>query len=301
MGRYIYKPLTTDFGSDKERDEKKYQFIQDFKKSLTLGELILDLHEYDIYVANNGLEYPIPSTSEYKQEIIDWIESEEGPLASFKKDDLLNDKSEDSTESNLQRKKELIDHMVEMIKKFQDLCNEYIDENENDLLRLDRETKVWYDNLLKFINSKNGMIHNNIELITVIHQVIFKYIELSQRVESLNENIIKKNQSIDSTILTKYENRLQDLFKDLVNNSEAIDHKLSKSDLRNDLSNKDFTKDIPNYNFKLEIPITENITMENFPYFNNTITFNDEFFQRTTTIDNDKLIFEIKKKGEENT
>ena len=149
MGRYVYKPLVTYFEGDPE--EKKFEFIRAYKDSLTSGELLVDLYNYDIYVANNGMEYPVPSTPELKKEIIDWIESDEGPLGSYQVNDLINSQVDKDSPSNIENKKERINNLLNQIELYKKECTKQVDDNENMIKRIDRETDIWYNDLSKYV------------------------------------------------------------------------------------------------------------------------------------------------------
>ena len=247
MSRYIFKPLVTYFPgkTPEETEANKWDFIQAYKDSLTSGELLVDLYNYEIYVANNGLEYPVPSTPELRSEIIKWIESDEGPLASFSKNDLLNTKSDDASEANIARKKEKIKSMLIEVEKYNKACKEKIDEDENTLLRTEREIDNWYESLSRYTR-KNVFSSNasGAEICKSTYWVMAKYIDLYKRLR----NIINFINVIDETPIdtSKYNDELKEIFHELVNNQVAIDDKLDKSMLYNNDKIK-----TPNYEFSL--------------------------------------------------
>jgi len=247
MSRYIFKPLVTYFPgkTPEETEANKWDFIQAYKDSLTSGELLVDLYNYEIYVANNGLEYPVPSTPELRSEIIKWIESDEGPLASFSKNDLLNTKSDDASEANIARKKEKIKSMLIEVEKYNKACKEKIDEDENTLLRTEREIDNWYESLSRY--TRKSVFSSNAsgaEICKSTYWVMAKYIDLYKRLR----NIINFINIIDETPIdtSKYNDELKEIFHELVNNQIAIDDKLDKSMLYD--NNKIKT---PNYEFSL--------------------------------------------------
>ncbi|HQL12150.1 MAG TPA: hypothetical protein PK507_03970 [bacterium] len=247
MSRYIFKPLVTYFPgkTPEETEANKWDFIQAYKDSLTSGELLVDLYNYEIYVANNGLEYPVPSTPELRSEIIKWIESDEGPLASFSKNDLLNTKSDDASEANIARKKEKIKSMLIEVEKYNKACKEKIDEDENTLLRTEREIDNWYESLSRYTR-KNVFSSNasGAEICKSTYWVMAKYIDLYKRLR----NIINFINVIDETPIdtSKYNDELKEIFHELVNNQVAIDDKLDKSMLYDNGKIK-----VPNYEFSL--------------------------------------------------
>jgi len=247
MSRYIFKPLVTYFPgkTPEETEANKWDFIQAYKDSLTSGELLVDLYNYEIYVANNGLEYPVPSTPELRSEIIKWIESDEGPLASFSKNDLLNTKSDDASEANIARKKEKIKSMLTEVEKYNKACKEKIDEDENTLLRTEREIDNWYESLSRY--TRKSVFSSNAsgaEICKSTYWVMAKYIDLYKRLR----NIINFINVIDETPIdtSKYNDELKEIFHELVNNQIAIDDKLDKSMLYDNDKIK-----TPNYEFSL--------------------------------------------------
>lgn len=68
MGRYIYKPILLKYSPGNEEEYKR-----EYIKSIESGELLVDLSNYDLYVTEEGIELPIPSTKKIKDEIINFI------------------------------------------------------------------------------------------------------------------------------------------------------------------------------------------------------------------------------------
>lgn len=256
MSRYIYKPLVTYFPGEtpEETEANKYDFIQAYKKSLTSGELLVDLYNYDVYVANNGLEYPVPSTPELKKEIINWIESDEGPLASYSKYDLLNDSGKDPTESSIARKKAKADLMFKEVEKYNTACNEKIKNDENTLLRIEREVDIWYNNLADFTKKKVFSSNSDgTESVKVIYMIITKYYELYKRLRNILNYLItlKANETKINDELAAYTDSLKEIFVTLVNNQKAIESKLDKDEI-NIFDGKD-TPDLT-FDFRFNAP-----------------------------------------------
>jgi len=291
MARFIYKPLVTYFpgNTPEETEENKLNFIQAYKDSLTSGELLVDLYNYEIYVANNGLEYPIPSTPELKEEIIKWIESDEGPLGSLSKNDLLNIKSDDSSEANIARKKEKVQSMIKEVELYHKACQEKIDEDLNTLRRTNREVEVFYDNLSSFTR-KMAYTSNadNSEVAKVVYEVIAKYIELYKRLLNILKFTDYLNQTDILTNLEKEQNeKLKDIFAEIVNNEVAINTKLDRSKIKD---NDTYKK--PNMSFELNL---NNIDAGNqfFARMNSIPKIDTDYYERI--IDGNKI--KIVKKG----
>lgn len=244
MGRYIYKPLVTYFDGDTE--EKKFDFIRAYKDSLTSGELLVDLYNYEIYVANNGMEYPIPTTPELKEEIIKWIESEEGPLGMYSKNDLINSQVDKDSPSNIENKKERIKNLLTKIEAYKKACMDEIAKNENDALRMDRETQKWYNDLYQY--TYNKVYTNNTdgsEIVRSLYEILLKYADLYRRIK----NIEKVIEEIDKTdIDDSYKTKIQEIFKRIVDNSVAIKKKLDKSKIHDGIKYKTPDYSI-NFNF----------------------------------------------------
>lgn len=70
MGRYVYKPITTNYDPTDEN-----QYLENYIKSIKSGELLVDLSNYDLYVTEEGVELPIPITKNLKKKIINFINS----------------------------------------------------------------------------------------------------------------------------------------------------------------------------------------------------------------------------------
>lgn len=237
MSRYIYKPLVAYFQGDtpEEKEENKYKYIQAYKDSLTSGELLVDLYNYDIYVANNGLEYPIPSTPELKSEIIKWIESDEGPLGSLSKNDLLNTQSNDSSEANISRKKEKIESFLKEVKLYNKACKDKLDEDENTLKRTEREIEYWYESLSRYTRKKVFSSNSNgEEVVKVAYSVMSKYIDLYNRLKNIINFINYIDTENINDIKNKYNKELTEIFHELVNNQLSIDSKLDISKIKKD-------------------------------------------------------------------
>jgi 5'-deoxynucleotidase YfbR-like HD superfamily hydrolase len=266
MARYVFKPLITYFSGDPE--EKKFDFIRAYKDSLTSGELLVDLYNYEIYVASNGMEYPIPSTPELRQEIIDYIESDDGPLGSLSKNDLLNTESDDSSEANITRKKEKLESLMEEVKKYNEACIEKINSNENSLKRINRETANWYNNLSRYVYKQ--MYTSNVdgsEIVKVAYNIINKYIDLYKRlyyIDIFMENFNNDRQAITAK-LNEFKKEAKDLFVEIANNQAAVNQKLDKSEIMDSSNNYK----VPEYTFNIDFDVS--ISEDNISDFENNI------------------------------
>ena len=60
-GRYIYQPLNYD------------EYMKNYINTLKTGELLVDFHDYDIYVTEEGLNIPIPITKNLREKVLDFI------------------------------------------------------------------------------------------------------------------------------------------------------------------------------------------------------------------------------------
>lgn len=205
MGRYVYKPLLIRFDAkpgDIDYEEKKYDFIQAYKHSLMSGELFVDLYNYDIYVANNGVEYPVPATMDIKKEIIDWIESDEGPLASLKKNDILDTKTNNTSEATITRKKEKIKNLIKTIEDYKKACEDKIFEDENTLLMTQREVETWFKNLSGYALDKaySGGTDKS-DIVKIVYSVLCKYINLYERLINV---LIYSSEMTSVTVTTSF-------------------------------------------------------------------------------------------------
>ena len=298
MSRYIFKPLVTYFPgkTPEETEANKWDFIQAYKDSLTSGELLVDLYNYEIYVANNGLEYPVPSTPELRDEIIKWIESDEGPLASFSKNDLLNTKGDDASEANIARKKEKIKLMLAEVEKYNKACKGKVDEDENTLLRTDREIDNWYESLSRYTRKKVFSSNSSgAEICKSAYWVMAKYIDLYKRLRNIINFI---NNMEDHPIDTsQYNDELKEIFHELVNNQVAIDDKLDKDKIMTNGKVK-----IPNYSFGMSFDAPKTTTNnEVYNKLNSIKRLNDDLgdnskFSTSITNNNDRIIINVKKK-----
>lgn len=292
MGRYSYKPIITSFNNNK-LEEDKYDFIQKYKDSLTTGEIIIDLFNYEIYIANNGLEYPVSTTSETKKDIINYIENEEGPLGILSKNDLLTIKSDDNTEANIIRKEEKIEDMLNDIKKFNKACLDKIDEDENKLKRTNREIENWYDDLSKYTMKKvYSSDAEGSNIIKLIYNILCKYIELYKRAENISNSITKlKNLKIEDAF-NDYNDKLKKLFRILVNNEVAINQKLNISEIKD----KDGNYITPDYSYNISFNGLGNEEYNNviIDKFNEIRNISECIPTKYATLDNNTITLSLK-------
>jgi len=303
MPRYSYKPLVGYFPgkTPEETEASKYDFIQAYKDSLTSGELLVDLYNYEIYVANNGLEYPVPSTPELKKEIIEWIESDNGPLGALQKNELLNEQTDDPSDSTLKRKKIKLQLMINQVEAYNKACKEAIDADLNKVERVNREISNWYENLASFtkklVYSKN-MSGNEVE--KVAYMVTAKYIDLYRRMLNIF-NFIKSmgvTTEIDpEDIIENYDKTIKDIFHELVNNQISIESKLDITEIKD----KDGYK-VPDYQFnvRFKAPYTtaENELANKLTTLKrlNDDSYTNNRFENSISSNNDIITMRIKQK-----
>ena len=230
MGRYIFKPLIYS-------EENREEFLEKYKESLQTGELLVDLKDYDIFISNAGLEYPIPVTSEIRNEIINWIESEEGPLAQYKMNELLTEKTDDTTEANIKRKKELIENLKKEIDKYRKLFSDNTDDTENSLMRIDRECNYFYRDLasytLTMVTDMNSYIKDVKKL---INEILLRYLNAYRRFREVKQKIYSITNTIDNinNKESNFEESLKEDFKKIINMGVSLNSKMDKSLLSDD-------------------------------------------------------------------
>lgn len=267
MGRYIYRPVSIDFENSTYESIKN--FLNKYKESLKKGELLVDLHNYDIYISNNGLEYPIPVTSTLRKEIIEWIESEEK----------FNESLKDSqNQMNLKKKKEILNQLMTKIIEYQ----EYLKENSSDsldrTLNLEREVKYFYTNLSEYVLSQ--IIENNVVknfMMNLFYEIDLEYSELvhdfQQATDKINhmKELYDKGSNMQSRFERKGYNSYHNDGTDFPRHIVAEYYRLMR-DVLNDVNNfnlkedkKDFLegttffrkdengKKITNYSFKVDL------------------------------------------------
>lgn len=226
MGRYIYKPLIAYFDGDSE--EKKKEFLEKYKESLKTGELLVDLYNYDIYVSNSGLEYPIPVTSEIREEIINWIESEEGPLSQYKINGLINEKSTDSSESSLIRKQELIESLKNKIIEYQNAFIGNTSEDENILKRTLRECQYFYKDLGNYtLTLVNGSPNYETDNKRIYGEIVVKYFSLFERFKKLRARVNSQINTLNNLSNEIYP-ILNEKYREVVNMGVSLNSKLDK-------------------------------------------------------------------------
>lgn len=227
MGRYIFKPLIYS-------EENKEEFLEKYKESLQTGELLVDLKDYDIFISNAGLEYPIPVTSEIRNEIINWIENEEGPLVQYKMNELLTEKTEDATEANIKRKKELIENLKKEIDKYRKLFSDNTDDTENGLMRINRECNYFYRDLASYTLTMVTDMDSYIKDVKkLINEILLRYLNAHRRFREVKQKIYSIKNTIDN-IEPTFEESLKEDFKKTINMGVSLNSKMDKSLLSDD-------------------------------------------------------------------
>lgn len=228
MGRYIFKPLIYS-------EENREEFLEKYKESLQTGELLVDLKDYDIFISNAGLEYPIPVTSEIRKEIIEWIESEEGPLAQYKQNELLTESTDDTTEANIQRKKELIENLKKEIDRYRKLFTDNTDDTENSLMRINRECNYFYRDLSSYtLTMVNDIDSYKNDVKKIINEILLRYLDVHRRFKKVKQKIYSIDNMVNN-IEDKFEDSLKEDFKKTINMGVSLNSKIDKELLEKEL------------------------------------------------------------------
>lgn len=223
MGRYIFKPTNLHL----ENEDSLNYYLELYKESLSTGELLVDLTNYDIYIANNGLEYPIPIIKNLREKIINWIDSEDNPLNIFLK---LNEKNQNEY-SDINIKIENINKLMEQIKKQEEeslIADDYL----NSYSRIDHEVKYFYKDLTNYINSKVKLTSSlELELEKIIDDFYKRYMTSLRRLHLLYERYY--NMEIDNIETKNLKDFFDEMisFEDIINMGVETNAKLNKTDI----------------------------------------------------------------------
>lgn len=214
MPRYVYKPLIG------YTPENKSEFLQKYKESLMLGELLVDILNYDIYVSKDGLEIPIPVTSDLRKEIISFIKDYMyGPIPNsicyndetvINRGSFLEPPKNDEEYNSYQKKIEAIEKMKLEIKEIREKVNNDSSDLENNVMRMEHEIKYFFSDLNLFNLSNAYKFNQTIK-------------DIQQSLNSLDNEILEETQKF-----MKY----KDTFKFYNDKIEII-----KKDMRNIYAN----------------------------------------------------------------
>lgn len=242
MSRYVYKPLT--FYTDPNNKFAMKEFLELYKNSLESGELLVDLREYDIYIANNGIEYPIPIIKTLREEVINWIESEDNPINILSK--LDNGSGEKKRFDTIKAKTEKIKELMKSINESENKLKNNIDDSVNTLMRAEREVRYFYTNLSSYLLSHSNEITSLEEDIgKIVTVAIGKMIEYYDSLQSIY------NKLINYTFDDKNTKAVCDLLDKFIDMRKIINMTIeSKNKLNKDLINKEPPK------FKIDIKVT---------------------------------------------
>ena len=242
MSRYVYKPLT--FYIDPNNKFAMKEFLELYKNSLESGELLVDLREYDIYIANNGIEYPIPIIKTLREEVINWIESEDNPINILSK--LDNGSDEKKRFDTIKAKTEKIKELMKSINESENKLKNNIDDSVNTLMRAEREVRYFYTNLSSYLLSHSNEITSLEEDIgKIVTVAIGKMIEYYDSLQSIY------NKLINYTFDDKNTKAVCDLLDKFIDMRKIINMTIeSKNKLNKDL----ITKEPPQ--FKIDIKVT---------------------------------------------
>lgn len=242
MSRYVYKPLT--FYIDPNNKFAMKEFLELYKNSLESGELLVDLREYDIYIANNGIEYPIPIIKTLREEVINWIESEDNPINILSK--LDNGSGEKKRFDTIKAKTEKIKELMKSINESENKLKNNIDDSVNTLMRAEREVRYFYTNLSSYLLSHSNEITSLEEDIgKIVTVAIGKMIEYYDSLQSIY------NKLINYTFDDKNTKAVCDLLDKFIDMRKIINMTIeSKNKLNKDLINKEPPQ------FKIDIKVT---------------------------------------------
>lgn len=242
MSRYVYKPLT--FYTDPNNKFAMKEFLELYKNSLESGELLVDLREYDIYIANNGIEYPIPIIKSLREEVINWIESEDNPINILSK--LDNGSGEKKRFDTIKAKTEKIKELMKSINESENKLKNNIDDSVNTLMRAEREVRYFYTNLSSYLLSHSNEITSLEEDIgKIVTVAIGKMIEYYDSLRSIY------NKLINYTFDDKNTKAVCDLLDKFIDMRKIINMTIeSKNKLNKDLINKEPPQ------FKIDIKVT---------------------------------------------
>lgn len=251
MNRYVFKPLSVylNHENEDECENSLKEFLIKYKESLSTGEMFVDLTTYDIYIANNGLEYPIPIIKELRELCIEWIESNDNPLNILLK--LNIDENSNSITSKIEKIDELMKKIKEQeneLKKSDDYLNQYS--------RINHEVKYFYKNLSNYINNRikrKYQIQLNLE--KKIDNFYKRYIDLEKRYIGLLSRFESlEHEKLNYEYLLKY---LEDEIniQDIINMSVESNVKLDKEEISDNPPNIEltFTIEIPKTDISLEL------------------------------------------------
>lgn len=244
MSRYVFKPLT--FYLDPNNRFAMKEFLDLYKKSLESGELFVDLREYDIYIANNGIEYPLPIIKTLREEVIKWIESDENPINILSK--LDSNKDDKKRFDTIEAKREKIKELMETIKESEKQLKDSVDDNLNTLMRTEREVRYFYTNLSAYLlgHSKElTSLEKDIGKVTTISlKEMLEYYELLMSVTHKLSNFVNNEKEMNA--VSQVLDEVVDM-KKIINLGMECKNKLDKSFVQ---------KEAPK--FKIDINVTRN-------------------------------------------
>lgn len=202
MSRFIYKPLTG------YTPENRKEFLKLYKESIRKGELLVDLLNYDIYITNDGIEVPIPVTADLRNEIIEFIIGEFGPISQANNSSFLEEAiNVEDKPNDYVRKMNLMKNLRDQILEYRQ--NAVLENNElsNNIKRMNHEIVYFFNKINDYNFTKILEVDPTIEDLLQVYvsnaikynEFADKYTTLVKRLQEYKDKIKKFNEKCDKT------------------------------------------------------------------------------------------------------